>query len=345
MRMFRSQIVAACFLLSSLAVNGQVGGDNVYEFLNLTHSGLVSSLGGTNVSLYIDNINMAYHNPSMLSSSTNGNIALNYVNYFAGINYGLASYGWSIAEEHNFAGGITYLNYGSFVEADESGVITGETFKASEYAFPLTYSTSLDTLYSVGITFKPILSHLEDYTSVGFAFDLGAGYHTPSGLFSAGLVVKNIGLQVTRYAGEPRQKLPFEIEAGISQKLAHAPIRFSLTLKHIERYNLIYQYDDSSTTEEYFMDSKFMENLLRHVIVGVEFIPHKNFYVSAGYNHQRRRELGLNTKLGGRGFCWGFGINTSVINLEFARASYHLAGSLTNISLILKPGRLFKMNL
>ncbi|MBK7626631.1 MAG: hypothetical protein IPJ16_05425 [Bacteroidales bacterium] len=29
----------------------QTGGDNVYEFLNLTHSGLVSSLGGTNVSL------------------------------------------------------------------------------------------------------------------------------------------------------------------------------------------------------------------------------------------------------------------------------------------------------
>ncbi len=29
----------------------QTGGDNVYEFLNLTHSGLVSSLGGSNVSL------------------------------------------------------------------------------------------------------------------------------------------------------------------------------------------------------------------------------------------------------------------------------------------------------
>ena len=29
----------------------QTGGDNVYEFLNLTHSGLISSLGGTNVSI------------------------------------------------------------------------------------------------------------------------------------------------------------------------------------------------------------------------------------------------------------------------------------------------------
>ena len=46
----------------------QTGGDNVYEFLNLTHSGLVSSLGGTNVSLQGNNPNLAYHNPALLNS-------------------------------------------------------------------------------------------------------------------------------------------------------------------------------------------------------------------------------------------------------------------------------------
>ena len=71
------------FVLTSKA---QTGGDNVYEFLNLTHSGLIASLGGTNVSLNTDNLNLAYHNPGLLNTGTEKSLALNYVNYFAGIN-------------------------------------------------------------------------------------------------------------------------------------------------------------------------------------------------------------------------------------------------------------------
>jgi hypothetical protein len=322
----------------------QTGGDNIYEFLNLTHSGLVSSLGGTNVSLPGNDLNLAYHNPALLTAGMNNNIALNYVNYFAGINYGLAMYSRSFPGTGNFAAGLTYLNYGSFTETDVSGTITGN-FRAAEYALSLIYSRRIDSLFSVGITFKPILSQLEKYTSAGFAFDIGASWHNRINLFSAGLVIKNAGLQVTTYAGEPRQKLPFEIQAGISQSLAHAPFRFSLTLRHLEKFDLTYQYSSSSaTTETAKTQSGFMENALRHAILGVELIPHKNFYLSAGYNYQRRRELQIPSKVSTVGFSWGFGINTSVLNIEFGRATYHLAGSSTNVSLILKPELFYKRN-
>ena len=46
----------------------QTGGDNVYEFLNLTQSGHVAALGGSNVSLRSDDLNMAYHNPALLTA-------------------------------------------------------------------------------------------------------------------------------------------------------------------------------------------------------------------------------------------------------------------------------------
>ena len=59
------------FSIIMLPCIAQTGGDNVYEFLNLTHSGLVSSLGGTNVSLQYDNLNLAYHNPALLTASMN----------------------------------------------------------------------------------------------------------------------------------------------------------------------------------------------------------------------------------------------------------------------------------
>jgi hypothetical protein len=321
----------------------QTGGDNVYEFLNLTHSGLVSSLGGTNVSIQDNNLNLAYHNPALLNSGMDKSLALNYVNYFAGINYGLAMYSRSFPGTGNFAAGLTYLNYGTFTETDASGTITGD-FSAAEYALSLIYSHQIDSLFSIGVNFKPVLSQLEKYTSIGFAFDIGASWHNSSNLFSAGLVIKNAGYQVTTYAGEIRENLPFEIQAGISQTLAHAPFRFSLTLRHLEKFDLTYQYQEPVSTEANKVSSGFLENSLRHVIMGVELIPHKNFYLSAGYNYQRRRELEIDSKVSTVGFSWGFGINTSFLNIEFGRATYHLAGSSTNVSLIVRPDLFYKKN-
>jgi hypothetical protein len=327
-------------LLLVPALKAQTGGDNVYEFLNLTHSGLVSSLGGTNVSLNSSGLNMAYHNPALLNSSMDKYLALNYVNYFADINYGLAIYSRSINGVGNFAAGMTYLNYGSFTGADPSGAITG-TFGASEYALSLIYSKEVDSLFSIGANLKPILSHLEKYTSFGVALDLGVAYHNRSNLFSAGLTLKNIGLEVTTYAGEPRQKLPFEIQAGVSQKLSHAPFRFSLTLRHLEKYDLTFEYSDTTSVKNYIQSSEFLENILRHTIIGIELIPGKNFYLSAGYNYQRRKELQLESKTSMVGFSWGFGINTSCLNIEFGRATYHLAGASNNVSLIVRPDLLY----
>lgn len=328
------------FSVRITAVTGQTGGDNVYEFLNLTHSGLVTSLGGTNVSLFSSNLNLAYHNPALLNSSMDKSLALNYVNYFAGINYGLAMYSRAIPGIGNFAVGMTYLNYGSFTEADASGNITG-TFGASEYALSLIYSKQVDSLFSLGINLKPVLSHLEKYTSFGFALDMGAAYNSKSNLFSAGIAIKNAGLQVTTYTGETREKLPFEIEAGLSQKLAHAPFRLSFTLRHLEKYNLTYDYSDSTAAKNYLLSSEFLENMMRHLIIGVEFMPHKNFYLSAGYNYQRRKELSVESKGSMAGFSWGFGINTSLLKIEFGRATYHIAGSSNNVSFIIRPDLIY----
>jgi hypothetical protein len=321
----------------------QTGGDDVYEFLNLTHSGLVASLGGTNVSLQGNNLNLAYHNPALLNSGMNNSLALNYVNYFAGINYGLAMYSRSFPGVGNFAAGLTYLNYGSFTETDASGTITG-SFSAAEYALSLVYSRQIDSLFSIGVNFKPVLSQLEKYTSAGFAFDIGCNWHNSTNLFSAGLVIKNLGYQITTYEGETRERLPFEIQAGVSQMLAHAPFRFSLTLRHLEKFDLTYQYQEPVSATVSKESSGFFENSMRHVILGVELIPGKNFYFSAGYNYQRRKELEIDSKVSTVGLSWGFGINTSFMSLEFGRATYHLAGSSTNVSLILRPDLFYKKN-
>jgi hypothetical protein len=246
----------------------------------------------------------------------------------------------------NFAAGLTYLNYGSFKETDESGIITG-SFTAAEYALSLIYSRDIDSLFSIGANLKPILSHLEKYTSLGIAIDIGASYHSRDNLFSAGLVIKNAGFQITTYAGEEKEKLPFEIQAGVSRRLAHAPFRFSLTLRHLERFDLTYKYESAassgvSSINETLKSSGFFENAMRHMVIGTELIPHRNFYLSAGYNYQRRRELQVDSKVSTVGFSWGFGFNTSFLSLGFGRATFHLAGASNHVSIILRPDLLYK---
>ncbi len=343
--MIKKALYIILFSLTVTIASGQTGGDNVYEFLNLTHSSLVSSLGGMNVSLRSGDLNLAYHNPALLNSDMDKSLALNYVNYFAGINYGMTMYSRSYPGKGNFAAGLTYLNYGSFKETDESGVITG-TFSAAEYALSIIYSRDIDSLISVGVNLKPVLSHLEKYTSLGFALDIGASYHSKNNLFSAGIVVKNAGVQITTYAGEGREKLPFEIQAGVSQKLAHAPFRFSLTLRHLEKYDLTHKYESAASSGVSLMSqtpaSGFFENTLRHIIVGAELIPHKNFYISAGYNYQRKRELQIDSKISTVGFSWGFGINTSFLSIGFGRSTFHLAGASNNVSIILRPELIYR---
>ncbi len=335
--MIRAAFICVFLLLLCQAAMAQKGGESTYSFLGLANAARVASLGGEVVSLRDDDINMVFHNPALLSPGMHNNLSLNYVNYFAGVNYGYASYAYSAGDIGNFGAGMHYVNYGTFDRTDELGNIQG-TFKASEYALNLFYSRSvLDSALTLGANLKPIFSSLEQYTSFGLALDLGASYYLSNSLTSFGLVFKNIGTQITSYTGK-RESLPFEIQAGITQGLAHAPFRFSLTFQHLERWDLSYTTEEDDTSfspndnEQSGFDT-FADNLMRHVVLGTEFLIGQNFHVDLGYNYKRRKEMKVNARPGMVGFSAGFGFRVSKFHFSFGRASYHLAGGTSHFSL------------
>jgi hypothetical protein len=345
--MIRGIIVAGLLLLQLQAGWAQKGGESTYSFLGLTNAARVAALGGEVVSLRDDDINMVYHNPALLTMGMHNNLSLNYVDYFAGVNYGYAAYGYSYAGIGNFAAGIHYVNYGTFDRTDELGELQG-TFRASEYAMNLVYSRSfLDTLLIVGVNLKPIFSSLEQYTSFGLAVDLGATYFLPRSLTTVGLVIKNMGVQITSYTGR-RESLPFEIQAGVSQGLAHAPFRFTVTLQHLERWDLTYKLPDENETaftgsisEKSGFDI-FGDKLMRHVVFGTEFFLGDNFHIDAGYNYKRRKEMKVNSHPGMVGFSWGFGFRVSKFHVSYGRASYHLAGGTNHFSLTVNLSEFYR---
>ena len=337
MNMIRALVITVFLWLFGQAGMAQKGGESTYSFLGLTNSARVAALGGEVVSIADDDLNLAFHNPALLSAGMHSHLSLNYVNYFAGVNYGYASYSHSAGTLGNFAAGMHYVNYGIFDRTDELGVSHG-TFRASEYALNLIYSRSfLDSALTAGVNVKPIFSSLEQYTSFGLAMDLGVTYYLSGSLTTFGLVLKNVGLQLTSYSGT-REALPFEIQAGVTQGLAHAPFRFTVTFQHLERWDLSYTQEDESLsfTESVQQSSgfdSFADNLMRHVVLGTEFLLGKNFHIDLGYNYKRRKEMQVNSSPGMVGFSLGFGFRVSKFHMAFGRSSYHLAGGTSHFSL------------
>ena len=327
------------FLITSIC-SAQIGGDNTYEFLNLPSSAHIASLGGTVIALPNSDLSFVSNNPALLTNEMQNHISINYIDYFTDINYAFVSYAFKNKIPGNFAVGIQYLNYGDFIEASENGIITG-SFSAAEYAFNFSYALCIDSVFRVGATIKPVFSKLESYFSYGLLADFGATYNNKPSEFMASIVIKNIGTQIKPYTEKNYEPVPFEIQMGVSKKLLHAPFRFSLIAKNIEKYDLSYSEINNAEPTNFISTKEspesygddFIENIFRHFIIGVEFIPTNNFYVALGMNYKRRKELMISDKPGFAGISYGFGFRISKFKISYGRASYHLAGATNNFSI------------
>jgi hypothetical protein len=316
---------------------GQIGGESTYDFLNLTNSARMAALGGNQVALSDSlDLNVSFNNPSLLSPYVQNMLVLNYVNYFAGINYGYASYSFKTGLPGNFAVGMHYINYGSFLEALPNGQKTGLTFNAAEYALNLIWSNEYKQ-FTYGINLKPIFSQFESYQSFGIAADLGISHFSKNKLTVASVVARNIGTQITTYYdGADRESIPFDLQVGISKKLEHAPFRFAATMQHLQKWDLAKPVEDNTGTTPVYKEEPFSKKFMRHMVFGVELLPSPNFTIRAGYNHQIRQELRLDEKMSTVGFSWGFGIRISRFQFSYGSGRYHLAGSSNLVSVAIR---------
>ena len=333
----KQQALALLFMFTLLPATAQTGGDNTYEFLNLSHSAFAAATGGITVSGNRDDLSLPYFNPALLKGTMDNEVSLSFATWFAGINYGYASYAMHTESRGTFAGGLSFISYGRFTAADAAGNVTG-TFSAAEYAFNIIWSLEIDSSFTVGINLKPVLSHLERYFSAGLCVDLGAAYHNARLLLDAGLVIKNAGLQLKSYTGSGGEPLPFEISAGVTKRLAHAPFSFSMTVRHIEKPNLIHDYD---TADDRYAGG-LGENILKHIVVGVEVLPADAFWVGLGLNYQRRSEMRLQQSTGMAGFSAGFGFRTNSFELSYAHEAFHPAGGSNHLTVTLRPEYIIK---
>ncbi len=324
--MIKKFIALIIFFLITLTTAFPQAGRGVYRFLELPVSSRAAAVGGYNISLRDNDVNFALMNPALLTEETHGVIGLNMASYLAGIKFGSAIYGHNFGENNLFSFGVQYVDFGKFAGYDETGKYT-EDFTAKDMALYINYARPLNEHFTVGATLKPIFSAYEQYTSVGLAMDLGVNYSNE--LFSAGLVVKNAGVQLKGYHfdNEHREPLPFDIQLGMTKKFEHAPIRLSLTANNLHRWNVAtYQTTKDKKTNldgtEIDRDIKFLDMAFRHLVFGVEFVPSENFYVAAGYNHRRNKEMSMDGFKSLAGFSFGAGVKLYKFHVGFGMTQF-----------------------
>ena len=321
--------ILLALLVAILPVSAQIkgAGSSVFHFLNLPASARLNALGGENVSISDDDISMAFMNPALLTAHTDKVLQLNYAYYLAGTMFGSVMYGHNYKENY-FAAGIHYLDYGQMAYADEFGNLLGTTFTAKDICVNLMYARQLGPQFRVGATLKPIFSVYEQYNSFALGADIGGHFQTEDSTFQMGLALRNIGWQLKSFYeedyGQHTEMLPLNLELGLNYRLAHAPLRFSLTIHNMQHWNI------APAGEEV----KWFDMLFRHTIWAVDIVPRsEKFYLTVSYNHRRQAEMNITNVRSMAGLGLGLGMKIYKFRLGFAMSQYTKSNFTYQVSL------------
>lgn len=292
-------------------------GEKTYRFLEYPTSVRADALGGTNVSLIDNDISLVFHNPAALGKEMNLKASLNYLSYIADIKAVSAIFGKSIRDVNAFAVGINYLDYGKFKETTVNEIV-GE-FQAKDIAVNGVYSHMLSNRLRGGVTAKFIYSSYAEFTSTALGFDVGLSYYNEDSEFSAGLVLKNMGAQLSAY-NQKRIGLPWDVQMGASKKLSNAPIRFSLTARYLTQWK--FSRIDAANGIDSSGDG-FVKTLFKHSVIGVDLLPTNNLWLAVGFNPKVNSDLKLQDGNKWGGFNAGAGIRIQKVSVGFSLSQYH----------------------
>lgn len=302
-------------------------GEKAFRFLELPTSTRINALGGRNVSIIENDISLIFDNPAALGKEMDMHANVGYMSYIADIKSGSAIFGKSIRDKNSFAVGVNYVDYGKFKETTSENTVIGD-FSATDIAINGVYSHMLTDRLRGGVTAKFIYSSFESYTSTAIGFDVGLSYYNEDSEFSSGLVLKNIGSQISSY-NDNRIGMPWDINIGISKKLNNAPVRFSLTGVYLTQWNFSRINEANGITS----DDGFIKTLFKHTVLGVDIIPSQNFWVALGFNPKAHYDLKLQEGNKFGGFNVGAGINISKFSIGFSLAKYHPGATSFHLSL------------
>lgn len=286
-----------------------------YNFLRLPVSAHVAAVGGDNITLTDDDATLIFHNPALINGVSDRTINLNYMTYMEGAKTASATFIKGAGDRASWGVTGQYMDYGSIKQTSANNEDLG-TFSARDWAVGGTFAYALTNTLSGGITAKFISSHIAGYNSLAVGVDLGLNYFDENSLWSLSAVARNLGGQVKAYDDE-FERIPFDLQVGVSKQLQGAPLRFHATLSRLTDWD---------------------EAFGRHIAIGADVLLGNHIYVAVGYNFRRAYEMKISDDEGssahGAGLSLGVGLSLERFKLHLAYGKYHVTTSsiLINIS-------------
>lgn len=319
-------------LFSFHSLKAQVAGLNTLTVLDLSGTARTAGLGMDYLALYGDDLTIGIDNPSLLRSTMGGTGVLSVVPMFAGGTMGSLTYAHNLSRLGTVSVGLHFMNYGRFEGYDEEEMPQG-SFGAGDYGLCIGWGLWIDSNFSVGANFKPVLSQYESYTAFAVAFDVAGSYVSDSRALAATLMARNIGAQVFTF-DETVESIPFELSAEVSYKLKNAPFRLFFAATELQRWNLRYEDPLNPTTtvdpftgevsrESWLVGT--VDNLMRHTLFGVELNLGSALYARVGYSWRQTAEMRGVDAFNLSGFSFGVGLRRGRFEFGYARRNYHLS--------------------
>ena len=285
-----------------------------YNFLRLPVSAHVAALGGDNITIVEDDATLIFHNPALINEVSDRTVNLNFMTYMEGAKTASASFIKGAGDRATWGVAAQYMDYGKMKEMTADNIQLGE-FSARDIALNGTYAYALSNIFSGGITARIVSSHIGSYNSLAVGIDLGINAYFEDQDFSLSAVAKNLGGQVKAYDDE-FERMPFDLQVGITKRLLNSPLRFSATLSRLTDWS---------------------QGFGHHLCLGADLILSPNIYVAAGYNFRRASEMKISESDGssahGAGLSFGAGLQLERFKLYAAYGKYHVSASSILINL------------
>jgi hypothetical protein len=301
-------------LVAGQPVWAQFGGRSSYEFLNIPTQARLAALGGVNVSHYNKDVNFFFSNPALVSDSLAGWASGSYLFYVADIGQTSFAYTHDFKSIGAVSFGVQHIDYGDIEAFDATGSPAGQ-FKSGETALVISKSHRVSH-FRLGANLKTVFSNLAGFRSSAVMLDLGGVFVHPQQELTIGLSLKNLGLVLMEYSQTSDTKLPFDVQAGVTFKPEHMPLRFSVTVYNLVRPGKLY--DDPNDENK----PATLEKVMSHLNFGTEVLLHRHVQVLAGYNFSRQKELKVQSGGGGSGFTFGLAAKIKSVDLVIGSSRY-----------------------
>jgi hypothetical protein len=321
------RIFLLLILLVHNALNAQViGGNTAFSFINLPSSAQASAFGSVNVSNITNDITLHVQNPALLTQPMHGQLSISFNNMYAGVkHYSINAGLYSSLLKTSFAFHINDIDYGEVPETDAAGNVFGN-FRPNDYLIQVTASKKYLEKWHYAMAIQFIHSAYGNYRSSAVALDVGATYYDSAKQFKAGLVMKHMGFAIKQYVDGVDEKMPFDIQIGITKRLAKAPLQFSLTAYHLSTFDTQYNdtaFNNSNSFANASSKKITFEKLIQHFVIGAQVYVAEKIELTGGYNFLRRKELNIpNTANSLNGFSIGVGVLFKKFQFRYARSYY-----------------------